>query len=301
MTTIQHDVPLKNKTSFRIGGSASYYLAVKNDDDLIYALKWAYENKVTVFVLGKGSNILVSDSGWSGIVIDMTGFSSIQWNNDLLTCQSGVLLHGIVKESVDLGFIGMEELAGIPGTIGGGLIMNAGAFNQNISDCLVSVAGINRKTFEKWKMSVYEIKFNYRTSSLKKNNLLITEAVFEFCKDNKGIARTVFSDTIKKRTVKQPLQLPNCGSVFKRPLGNYSGTLIEQCNLKGFTIGGAQVSKKHANFIVNNGNATAVDVRDLIVHIQECVHKEFGVLLQPEVIFVGDFERPLFELPAHLV
>ncbi len=294
MNKIEKNIPLKNKTSFRIGGSAKFYTRVNSEEDVKDSLVWANQNNHPVFILGKGSNILISDTGWKGLVIDITGFSRITWEGSTAFCQSGAMLHNLVKQAVDRGFHGVEELAGIPGSVGGALVMNAGAFTQTVSDCLESVSGINGTDTIIWRMKKSEIDFGYRFSSLKQKESLILGAKFRFQSSNEKELKCVYSTTLKKRSQKQPLEIPNCGSVFKRPEGNYAGALIEQCGLKGHRIGGAMVSPKHANFIVNDMNASAADVRKLIVFIQKKVFENKEVLLEPEVVFVGEFDKPLY-------
>lgn len=296
MISIQENVSLRNKTTYRIGGPARYYCIVRHDSDVHEAIVWAHEHNQPLFVLGRGSNILVSDSGWNGLVIDMSKFSSIRWKNTTVESQGGALLHTLVKQSVERGFAGMEELAGIPGTIGGGLIMNAGAFNQTIAGCVLWVKGINLNDATLWHQPQERIVFGYRSSSLKEQkSALILGAQFQFTEGRRDAVRDIYSSILRSRNRKQPVDLPNCGSVFKRPEGNFAGALIEQCGFKGYTIGGARVSEKHANFIVNVNDASAQDVRKMIATIQKRVFEERGVCLEPEVIFVGEFDTPLFE------
>lgn len=293
MIQIEKHIALKNRSSFRIGGSAHYYIRVHTVDEIKEAYAWAQEHNQPVFILGRGSNILISDSGWQGLVIDMSDFTSIQWEEVTVVCHSGASLHSLVKQSVDRGLGGMEELAGIPGSVGGALVMNAGAFQQTVAECLISVSGIYDDGSE-WYLNRNEIDFGYRKSSLKRENTLILKATFTFNKQDKERVQSVYEAILKKRSQKQPLDLPNCGSVFKRPAGNYAGVLIEECGLKGYCRGGAMVSPKHANFIVNSDHASAQDVRELIVHIQKEVYDKKGILLELEVLFVGDFTVPLF-------
>jgi UDP-N-acetylmuramate dehydrogenase len=295
MKSIKKDVSLSDKTSYKIGGPARYYVSVQTEEDIRKALQWTSGNNQPVFILGKGTNILISDSGWHGLVIDLSGFTSITWDDAHVKCHCGLLLHTLVKESVDRGFTGMERLAGIPGSVGGALVMNAGAFEQNISDCLDIVKGIDCSNTTLWSRENREIDFGYRTSSLKKMNSVIVSASFTFKHRDPEKAETVYKEILKERTSKQPLDMLSCGSVFKRPEGMFAGELIEKCGLKGHTIGGAMVSAKHANFIVNTSNATASDARRLIAFVQERVFKKYKVLLEPEVVFVGEFDVPLYK------
>ncbi len=294
MIPIKENISLREKSSFRIGGVARYYVRVHRIAEVKDVCRWAREHEQPLFILGRGSNILISDAGWPGLVLDMSGFTEITWHETIAVCQSGALLHTLVKQSVDRGFGGMEELAGIPGSVGGALVMNAGAFTQTVSECLVSVKGVSVEGTG-FNLGRSDINFGYRTSSFKQESTILLEAEFLFVKQNKEQLLSAFTETLKKRNRKQPLDTPNCGSVFKRPAGYYAGALIEECGLKGYTIGGAMVAPKHANFILNSGSASAEDVRKLIVHIQRQVYNAYGILLEPEVVFVGDFYTPLFE------
>jgi UDP-N-acetylmuramate dehydrogenase len=293
--SFESKIPLKYKTSFHIGGCAEFYSDVHSEKEIISTIKWASRRSIPVFIMGKGSNVLISDSGWQGIVINMSHFDSVCWDNTIAKCQSGALLHGLVKQSVDHGFSGMEKLAGIPGSIGGGLIMNAGAFSQNISDTVDSITVFDIKSLRKRSLKHSDVEFSYRNSSLKNNKSVVLDATFCFKMTSKEDVRKIYYDILKKRKEKQPLDFPNCGSVFKRPLKGYAGELIEKSGLKGFRIGGAMISPKHANFIINTGNATAGDVRELIAYSQEKVFRNYNILLEPEVIFIGNFNIPLFK------
>lgn len=295
MNMIEQNVSLKDKTSFRIGGPAHFYVKVHTEKEITDALKWANDNTKPVFILGKGSNLLISDNGWPGLVLDISELSDISWDGTLALCQSGALLHTLVRETVNKSLAGIEELAGIPGSVGGALIMNASAFKQAVSDCLVSVKGIDCSSQKKWELKKDEINFGYRTSSLKKMNTVLLGAEFHFEIGDKSNVEATYSEILKRRNEKQPLDQPNCGSVFKNPEEHYAAELIEQCGLKGYCINEAMVSLKHANFIVNSSNASASDVRKLIAMIQEKVFQKCNVLLEPEVIFVGEFENLLFK------
>ncbi len=295
MNSIEQNIPLKDKTSFRIGGPARFYTRVNTEKEIGEVVSWANENNKPVFILGKGSNILISDNGWPGLTLDISEYSAISWDGSFASCQSGAPLHTLVKEAVDRGLCGIEQLAGIPGSVGGALIMNAGAFKQAVSDCLMSVKGIDCSNYKMWELEKKEIDFGYRTSSLKEMDTILLGANFHFEEGDRDNLKSVCRDILQRRNEKQPLDKPNCGSVFKNPEGNYAAALIEKCGLKGHHIGGAMVSEKHANFIVNVSDASASDVRKLIVFIQERVFREQGILLEPEVVFVGEFDDPLFK------
>lgn len=294
MIKLQKNIPLKERTSFRIGGCAEIYAKPRAPEDLCYLVEVSSQRGFSLLILGKGTNLLISDRGWKGLVVDISEMAGIEWSGSSVVCQCGVLLSTLVKESVDFGLQGMESLAGIPGTVGGGVFMNAGAFNQTISDYLSCVEGVDLSSGERWRLERDAIEFGYRSSSFQKENAVILSAEFRLIKGDSGVLKETYNQVLGQRREKQPLDLPNCGSVFKRPPGDYAGRLIEKCGLKGFRFGDAMVSPKHANFIVNCGEATAADVRRLIVHIQKEVYNNFGTILEPEVVFAGEFEIPLF-------
>jgi UDP-N-acetylmuramate dehydrogenase len=295
MLSYKENESLREKTSFRIGGPARYYVAPRNQHQVAEALAWAQRSGLAVLPLGKGSNILISDAGWRGLVIDLSAeFNRIQWDGTRAVGQCGALLHRLVYESVERGLAGCEELAGIPGTIGGAVIMNAGAFEQSVADTVVDVSVLDPRSASIARLTRNEITFEYRSTSIRKQGLFVLEASFAFTPGTTTRLHEVFAGILTRRRHKQPLDRPNCGSVFKRPPGGYAGTLLEQCGLKGFRIGEAMISEKHANFIVNLGNARADDVRAVIVHAQKTVHATTGILLEPEVIFAGEFAEPLY-------
>lgn len=293
---ILQNIPLRDKNTYHIGGNCAFYAEPSNDEEIRYAITHAKDNALPVFIIGKGSNVLISDQGWPGLVINLSQtFDKITWEQNRVEVQSGVLLNALVNQVVQHSFAGMEELLGIPGTIGGGIIMNAGAFSMCVSDTLewVRYYDFEKDVFETHEKG--EMAFGYRTSALKDQPVVVLSASFNLTKTKSLDELSATKNTILlKRKEKQPLEFPNCGSVFKRPQGNFAGTLIESCGLKGERIGDAEVSLKHANFIINRGNATAEDVRMLIALIQKRVYESSGVLLEPEVIFIGSFDNQLF-------
>jgi UDP-N-acetylmuramate dehydrogenase len=293
----QHNVPLSGRTTFRIGGPGRYYLAPGEVSDIRDAAAWALQNRAPVLVLGKGSNLLVSDSGWDGLVIDLSAhWTGIQWDGRCADCRSGTLLHALVNEAAAKGLAGIERLAGIPGSIGGAIVMNAGAFGQTVSQTLVSVEYLDIATARIAILAAAELSAGYRTTVFTTSAACILSALFCFTEDTSGQARKAFDETLAKRRDRHPLDLPNCGSVFKNPPGTTAGKLIEHCGLKGVSAGDAEVSRKHANFIVNRGAARAADVRSLIVRVQKTVYEKTGVLLEPEVVFAGTFDEPLYSV-----
>jgi UDP-N-acetylmuramate dehydrogenase len=292
---ILENIPLNDKTSYKIGGAARYYYEPESEEEIAALYKFASERGLPVFILGRGSNLVISDEGLDALVINLAAkFSKIEWDGLSAFVQSGFGLDELAALSANKGYGGMEELSGIPGTVGGAVVMNAGAFNTEVSHTLRSVRVLRVSTLRIEEIPASELAFGYRRSAIKDSGDLVLSAVFDFkMSPNAALTRQQILD---KRELKQPLDFPSCGSVFKRPPGNYAGTLIESCGLKGFTLGGAAVSTKHANFIINTGNAKAEDVRGVIRHVQKTVFDKTGVLLEPEVIFVGEFKEPLFEI-----
>lgn len=296
MIEFQSFIPLSDKTSYKIGGQARWYAEPRGQGELSEVLECAEAQCLPVLVLGKGSNMLVSDKGWPGLVLNLSALlTTIEWKDNEVLAQGGALLDAVVRESVRRGLQGMEELSGIPGTVGGAVVMNAGAFSASIADILREVVifdlmGNKVATIEKAGLAL-----GYRTSLLQKNPAIVLFARFGLHQGAASDLEKRRREVLEKRKENQPLDLPNCGSVFKRPPGNYAGALIEKAGLKGMRFGNAEISSKHANFIVNRGKATAAEVRHLIVHAQRTVYEQSGILLEPEVVFAGEFEEPLFK------
>lgn len=291
---IEQNILLAPKTSYRIGGNADYFCTPKSYDDIAEALDYAQRNSLDTFVLGRGSNILISDKGYRGLIIDMSELNTITFNNSCVTAQAGALFTKFILTCVQQGLGGLEELAGIPGTVGGGILMNAGAYEQTISDCLSSVTWLDQENNQIHTSPIEELEFGYRTSTFRQKRAIVLAGEWALHPASSTDLKERVSTIQAKRKKSQPLQYPSCGSVFKRPPGNYAGALIQEAGLKGYTIGGAQISEKHANFIINTGGATAQDVHSLISHARQEVYKKSGILLENEVIFVGDFPTPLW-------
>jgi UDP-N-acetylmuramate dehydrogenase len=296
MNKLFPNVSLQDKTTFRIGGPALWYTEPSNVEDIKNAIRFARENGLPVITLGKGSNLLVSDKGWPGVAINCeSAFSAKQWRGAEVVAQAGVMLDTVVRESIERGFSGLEELSGIPGTLGGAVVMNAGAFSMCIADRFVSADVLEPGELSVKTLFQGDMRFGYRTSLLQEMHAIVLTVTLKFENGNESALRIARKEILEKRRAKQPLDLPNCGSVFKRPPGSYAGALIEQAGLKGFRYGNVSISSKHANFIVNHGNGTAVEVRHLMVIAQKKVYEQSGILLEPEVIFIGSFEEPLFD------
>ncbi len=294
------NVPLAGKTTLKIGGGARFYCQPESSGDISESLAWAGKRRLAVFVLGNGSNVLISDKGWPGLIIDIGArFDGITWEGAVAVCHSGAPLSRLVREMLDRKLHGLEALGGIPGSVGGALVMNAGSYGCSVSECVESVdyydiAGGIAGTVDK-----QGLKAGYRRTVFSTMPAVILSGRFRFQDDPAGSARAIFDDCIAKRRQKHPLDLPNCGSVFKNPRdvpAASAASLIESSGLKGYRIGNVEVSNKHGNFIVNLGKGKAGDVRKLIAHIQKTVFEKHRVLLEPEVVFVGEFEEPLFRI-----
>ena len=291
---VSENVVLGLLTGYRIGGPAKFYAKPASQESLLAVLRWAKRENVPVFILGGGTNILVSDRGYAGLVIHLKDFSSQltkQSDVGVWTVGAGVNLTPWVRRTGYKGFSGVEALIGIPGTMGGALRMNAGAFSQEISDKLISVEVID-KDLEVEHIKAKKIDFSYRKAP-KLEDKIILSTKFQLTPDDPTKLIIHMKEIIVLRRNRQPLQWPSCGSVFKRPEGDYAGRLIEAAGLKGLSDGGAQIPDKHANFIVNRGGAKAQNVLELIKAAKKIVNEEFGIVLEREVILMGFNEEEL--------
>lgn len=279
--------PMSKHTSFKIGGNADVYIKVNNLSKLSTILKECQASDVDYMILGNGSNLLVSDEGIRGAVIRLDGdFRKITLLDDTtIFCGAGATLAYLCKFALNCGLSGLEFAWGIPGTVGGAVFMNAGAYDGEMKDVVHSVSHIS-PSGEIGRTEKENLNFGYRTSVYRSNNMIITGVTLKLKKGNPDEIRAKMDDYMSRRSTKQPLEYPSAGSVFKRPEGNFAGALIEQCGLKGKTCGGAQVSEKHAGFIINKSNATAKDVRDLIGEIQKTVSEKTGYSLECELIIL---------------
>lgn len=275
-------------TSFRIGGAADVYVSPESLDEIICTVKIAKDMGVPLKVFGNGTNILVSDEGLRCIVLDCKrAVNDINFNGKRVDVGAGALLKTFSEKAADEGLSGVEQAVGIPGTVGGALIMNAGANGYNIGNLVESVTVLSMDgKIEVLKKG--ELSFNYRHSSLKNEDYIILQTELMLENGNKELICKVMSDEIENRNRKFPLEYPNAGSIFKRPKEGYPGKWVEMAGCKGMSVGGAEVSMKHANFIINKDNAKAKDVLCLIDKVQEAVLKKFKILLEKEIIFWGD-------------
>jgi len=287
--TVKTDEALAPYTSYNIGGPATVWVAPETEDAVGEALEIIHASDVPLFILGRGSNLLISDKGWSGVTLYM-GENLNGWTMDETQAGvlSGTLLMDLIHAAVANGLGGMELMAGIPGGVGGALRMNAGAFGQEIESATMSVKGflLDGNPFE---IARRDIDFSYRRVPVLEHKV-ITSGRFGFSREKASLLKERMQDILGLRAKKQPLEYPSCGSVFKRPPGYYAGALIEEAGLKGEKIGGAMVSEKHSGFILNVDDATAADVYALICRIEERVQERFGVALEREVKLIGEFE-----------
>lgn len=280
---IKVNVPMHQYTTFKTGGNADLVVFPQTNDELKNVVKLFYELKTPYYVLGNGSNLLVSDDGIRKPVICLgKEFSSIDLFEECITARSGAFLSSIAKKALESSLTGFEFAAGIPGTLGGALIMNAGAYGGEMKDVVEAVSFID-PSGEEYVVSGEEMEFSYRKSALSDTECIITGATIKLKRGNKNEISDKMAELSAKRREKQPLEYPSAGSTFKRPAGYYAGALIEESGLKGKSIGGAQVSEKHAGFIINKGNATTKDICQLIEYVKEEVYKKFDVLLETEV------------------
>lgn len=281
------DEPLSRHTTFKIGGKADTYVKVTSASKLSAILRECREADVDYMIIGNGSNLLASDDGYRGVVIRLDGdFRKIALvDEDTVYCGAGATLAALCKFAQSSGLSGLEFAWGIPGTVGGAVFMNAGAYGGEMKDVVYSVNHLTPEG-ETGRTEKEDLAFGYRTSVYRTNKAIITGVTLKLKKDNPDDIRARMDDYLGRRSSKQPLDFPSAGSVFKRPEGAYAGALIEQCGLKGHSHGGAQVSEKHAGFIINRQNATAHDVKSLIREVQTKVFDETGYNLECELIIL---------------
>ena len=278
--------PMRAHTTFKIGGEADIFIIPASPAALISAVKKCAELEIPYFILGNGSNLLVSDGGIEGAVISLSGINGISYDGEKITCGAGAMLSSVCLKALSLSLTGLEFAYGIPGTAGGALYMNAGAYGGQMADVIESAECLTAsgeiKTLKKEDM-----RLGYRSSVFKKGGLIIISLTLALKKGDKAEIKAEMDELLNRRKQKQPLEYPSAGSTFKRPEGYFAGVLIEKNGLKGSAVGGAQVSEKHAGFVINHGGATAADVKALIGKIQKKVFENDGVMLEPEVIFTG--------------
>lgn len=284
---ILYDEPMKNHTTFKIGGSCDVMIFPQNEEQIINALKLIKQNGFAYRIIGNGSNLLVSDDGLREVVIKLhDNFNDMKITGDTLKTQSGALLSAVSKLAINNSYAGFEAVSGIPGDIGGATTMNAGAYGTEMKDIVHRVKVIDTDLNVKY-FNCDEMDFSYRYSRVQDEKLIVLEVEFLLKKgDQEEIFRN-YHEYTERRTSKQPLELPSCGSVFKRPEGHFAGQLIDEAGLRGYRYNDAMVSEKHCGFIVNVGEAKCSDVVAVIEHVQKVVMDKFDVKLEPEVRIIG--------------
>lgn len=281
--------PMKAHTTFRVGGPADYFVVPKSAEEVADVIRLCKAHDVPYFVEGNGSNLLVGDKGIRGVVLQIfKSMSNICVEGEQITAQAGASLAQIANAALAESLAGFEFAAGIPGTLGGAVVMNAGAYGGEMKDVLVSVKVLTEEG-KVLELAAEELELGYRTSIIPKKNYIVLEARILLKKGKQEEIKAYMDELRKKRVEKQPLEYPSAGSTFKRPEGYFAGKLIQDAGLKGFTVGGAQVSEKHSGFVINKGNATAADIVSLMEQVTELVKKDSGVTLEPEVKRVGEF------------
>lgn len=284
ITAVRENEPMSEHTTFKIGGPAKYFAEPKNKEEIKALVGLAKANSVDALVLGRGSNVLAADSGIDALVIHLgDAFSDVTVNGNVITALSGAPLSKIARAAMTSSLSGFSFAAGIPGSLGGAVYMNAGAYGGEMKDVVVKSFALDDELNEK---EITEHCFGYRQSIYRENGNIILGAQIKLCPGNSDEIREEMLSLAQKRRDKQPVDMPSAGSVFKRPEGHFAGALIEGAGLKGLRVGGAEVSEKHAGFIVNSANATADDVKGLIALIQEKVYEKYSVRLETEIKFI---------------
>lgn len=275
---------LSNHTTFRIGGAAKYFAVPKNEEEIMEAVDFAIVKDLPYYILGKGSNVLFADEGYPGVIIEIgAGMEKVERTGDTgIRAQAGVSLSALAAFAAREGLSGLEFAGGIPGTLGGAVTMNAGAYGGEMKDVIVSAKVMDEEGAVQ-ELSCEELQLGYRTSIVQKKQFVVLEAEFLLKPGTTEEIQNTMKELNAKRREKQPLEYPSAGSTFKRPEGYFAGKLIEDAGLRGYCVGDAQVSEKHCGFVVNRGKATCAEVLQLIGDVQKTVKEQFGVQLEPEV------------------
>lgn len=281
--------PMKKHTTFRIGGPADYLVLPQSIQEVVQLVKACREAEISWYIIGNGSNLLVSDDGVRGVVIQLLkNFNQIEVCGERIRMQAGAVNAVVAKYALDAGLTGFEFAAGIPGTVGGAVVMNAGAYGGEMKDILAEVTVLDEQGEIK-VIPAQDLELGYRTSIIARKGYIVLEACIDLQPGNPDDIRRKMDELKEKRVTKQPLEYPSAGSTFKRPEGYFAGKLIMDAGLRGFTVGGAQISEKHCGFVINRGNATAKDVAELMEQTKKIVMEKFGVVLELEVKRLGQF------------
>jgi len=284
---IKINEPLKHYTYTKTGGNADFYLSPTKNEEVQAIVRYARQHDIPVTYLGNGSNIIIREGGIRGIVISLLSLNHIAVSDDAIIAGSGAAIIDVSKAARDHALTGLEFACGIPGSIGGAVYMNAGAYGGEVKDCIDYALCVNEQG-DLLKFTNQELELDYRNSIVQQQHLVVLEAAFTLAPGQLDDIQAKMDDLTERRESKQPLEYPSCGSVFQRPPGHFAGKLIQDSNLQGHRIGGVEVSKKHAGFMVNVDNGTATDYENLIHHVQQVVKEKFDVELHREVRIIGD-------------
>ncbi|MCB5474082.1 UDP-N-acetylmuramate dehydrogenase [Blautia luti] len=284
------DEPMKQHTTFKIGGPADYFLVPETGEEVGEIIKICRKTDTPYFILGNGSNLLVGDGGYRGAVIQVyRNMSAVTVEGTTITAQAGALLSAVAAAAKNASLTGFEFAGGIPGTVGGAAVMNAGAYGGEMKDVLVEVTVMDAEG-KIFTISAEKLELGYRTSVIKKAGYIVLEAKIRLKEGDQETIRERMKELTIQRTTKQPLEYPSAGSTFKRPEGYFAGKLVMDSGLRGYQVGGARISEKHCGFVINAGDATAKDVRTLMDNVRDIVYEKYGVTLEPEVKFLGEFD-----------
>ena len=283
------DEPMKNHTTFRVGGNADYFVMPQKSEEVKEVVALCKETGMPYYILGNGSNLLVGDKGYRGVIIQIyKEMNEIRVDGERVIAQAGALLSRVGNVALEAELTGFEFAAGIPGTVGGAVVMNAGAYGGETKDIIVS-ATVLTQDGDILTINKEDLELGYRTSVIAKKGYVVLESVYQLQKGEREAIRARMDELKVQRVTKQPLEYPSAGSTFKRPEGYFAGKLIQDAGLRGFQVGGAQVSEKHCGFVINKDQATAADIMELMRQVSEKVIQEFGVKLEPEVKTLGEF------------
>ena len=281
------DVPMSEHIYFKVGGPVDILVTPKDVEQVKKTIKLCKENSVPYYVIGNGSNLLVKDGGIRGLVLKISNLDKITVDENCVKAECGALLKDVSKVALENSLTGFEFACGIPGSVGGAVFMNAGAYNGEVSQ-VIKEAEVLDEVGNIIVLNKEELELGYRTSAVMTRGLVVISATFELAKGEYDKVADRMNTLTQRREEKQPLEYPSAGSTFKRPEGHFAGKLIQDSDLKGFSIGGAAVSQKHSGFVINKGGATAQDILDVIEHVQKTVKEKFGVDLHPEVRIIGE-------------
>ncbi len=286
---VKTGAPMEMHTTFRVGGPADYFVLPETKEELRETVLLCRREEMPYYILGNGSNLLVSDKGYRGVIIQVfKSMNKIRADGNCIHAQAGALLSAIAARALEKSLKGFEFASGIPGTLGGACVMNAGAYGGEMKQVLKQGTVLDSEG-NILAIPSEDLEMGYRTSIIAKEGHIVLEAVIELEEGNEEEIRSLMEELKNKRVEKQPLEYPSAGSTFKRPEGYFAGKLIQDSGLRGFSVGGAQVSEKHCGFVINKDHATAADIAELMRRVSQCVEEKFGVALEPEVKRLGEF------------